>query len=101
MGTFMLIAKTVLCSVVAAGALAALTVKIATMISPSHAHLGVALIIIVFAGYAVVAAFVCSLIGSLVWRNSLDENWLKIVMGAVAIGESIVLGFIIYGAMKR
>ena len=45
-------------------------------------------------------AFVCSLIGSLIWKDSLDTNWLKIVMRAVAIAETVVLAFIIYGMIN-
>ncbi len=101
MGTFMLIAKTVLCSVVSAGVIAAILAKIETMINPPHAHLGVGMVVMLLAGYAVVAAFVCSLIGALIWRNSLDTNWLKVVIGAVAIAESVVLAFIIYAMMNR
>jgi hypothetical protein len=101
MGTFALIAKTVLCSILSAGALAALTAKIGTMINPPHAHLGVGWVVILFAGYAVVTAFVCSLIGALIWKSSLDTNWLKIVIGAVSIAEIIVLAFIIYGIINR
>ena len=101
MGTFMLIAKTVLCSVVSAGVLAAITAKINTMISPPHAHLGVGMVVMLFVGYAVVTAFVCSLIGALIWKDSLDVNWLKIAIGAAIVGEIVVLAFIIYGAINH
>jgi hypothetical protein len=96
MATFILIAKTVLCSVVSAAALAALTAKIETMINPPHAHLGVGMVILFFVGCAVVTSFVSSLIGSLMWKGSLDTNWLKVVIGAVSIAEIVVLFFVFY-----
>ena len=101
MATFILIAKTVLCSIVSAAAVAAITAKINTMISPPHAHLGEGMVVMLFVGYAVVTAFVCSIIAALVLRNSLDVNWLKIAIGAAIVGEIVVLGFIIYGAINR
>ncbi len=101
MGSFVLVAKTILCSILSAGAIAAIIAKIETMINPPHAHLGAGMVVMLLVGYAVVAAFVCSLIGSLVWKSSLDTNWLKIVIGAVSIAEILVLAFLVYGAMNR
>ncbi len=101
MGSFILIAKTVLCSILSAGVIAAILAKIETMINPPHAHLGVGMVVMLLTGYAVVAAFVCSLIGVFIWRNSLDINWLKVVIGAVSIAEVLVLAFLVYGYLNR